>query len=459
MSLFDFDYISAFVVGFLIAYYLERYLELKSKHPDKWNQLRMLPWLSLLLSIVGHVFKIEFIDEFHYFIVFVFLGVFLFDIRDTRNVRNIFWLIGPYTLLIFLKIISEILMENSETREDLIGGLTTFLVFWIIGFGIYLNRQNKKEKEQRLKDEAERRILEKQKNSLENLVAIRTNEIMEQKAALEQSMEDLKATQNQLIHAEKMASLGELTAGIAHEIQNPLNFVNNFAELNTELIQELKEEQAKEPREFENEAQILEDINQNLLKIIHHGKRADGIIKGMLQHSRKSTGIKEAVDVNGLAEEYLKLAYHGLRAKDKSFNAQMDTDFDPTLGTIMAIPQDIGRVFLNIITNAFYVVNEKKKNLSNGVSTLEYSPLVKIVTRKVGDNVTISITDNGNGIPPSIIDKIFQPFFTTKPTGQGTGLGLSMSYDIITKGHNGEIEVKSEENVGTTFIITLPINS
>ncbi len=455
MDLFNILFLG--VQGFIIAFYLEKYLELKAKHADKWQKLQFLPLATALLCAIHQIFDCKFIDEYFYFILFVFLFIFLYDIKDSRNVKNVFWLIGPFTLLKFFQIMSEILMTDSKTQSDLTDGLTTFLVFWIIGFGIYLSRQNKKDKIQRLKDETERMALERQKNSLENLVALRTNEIMEQKIVLEKSMEELQATQTQLIHSEKMASLGELTAGIAHEIQNPLNFVNNFAELNTELIDELKQEQGKPERNYENEAQIIEDINQNLLKIIHHGKRADGIIKGMLQHSRKSTGQKEEIDINALAEEYLKLAYHGLRAKDKSFNAQMETDLDPNMGKVMAIPQDIGRVFLNIITNAFYVVNEKKKLELQTNEMQDYHPLVKVTTKRSATNITIAIKDNGNGIPEKIRDKIFQPFFTTKPTGQGTGLGLSMSYEIITKGHNGEIEVESKENIGTNFIITIPI--
>lgn len=267
---------------------------------------------------------------------------------------------------------------------------------------------------------------------------------------LEAALTDLKATQSQLIQSEKMASLGELTAGIAHEIQNPLNFVNNFSEVSMELIDEMEAEIAK--GDTAEAIVIATDIKQNLEKINYHGKRADNIVKGMLQHSRSSSGTKELSDINKLADEYLRLAYHGLRAKDKSFNATMKTHYDESIGNINIIPQDIGRVILNLITNAFYVVDEKKKQIRDG-----YEPTVSVSTKKVGDEVTISVKDNGKGIPQKVLDKIFQPFFTTKPTGQGTGLGLSLSYDIV-KAHGGELKVETKEGEGTIFIIQLPIS-
>jgi signal transduction histidine kinase len=245
-----------------------------------------------------------------------------------------------------------------------------------------------------------------------------------------------------------MASLGELTAGIAHEIQNPLNFVNNFSEVSKELLDEMKTELDK--GNLDDAKDIAGDVIQNLEKILHHGKRADGIVKGMLQHSRSSSGQKEPTDINVLADEYLRLAYHGLRAKDKSFNATLNTDYDETIGSIDIIPQDIGRVILNLITNAFYAVNEK-----SGFHVAGYEPTVQVSTKKQGNKVSIAVKDNGNGIPQKVLDKIFQPFFTTKPTGQGTGLGLSLSYDIV-KVHGGELKVETTENSGSIFIIELP---
>jgi signal transduction histidine kinase len=250
-----------------------------------------------------------------------------------------------------------------------------------------------------------------------------------------------------------MASLGELTAGIAHEIQNPLNFVNNFSEVNVELVDELKSERSKSKDERDEalEDEILNDVQQNLEKVLHHGKRADAIVKGMLQHSRASTGKKELTDINALADEYLRLSYHGMRAKDKNFNAEIKTNFDSSIGKINVVPQDIGRVLLNLFNNAFYAVSEKQKLTANG-----YQPIAKITTRKLNDKIEIRVEDNGNGIPQKVVDKIFQPFFTTKPTGQGTGLGLSLSYDII-KAHGGEIKVETKEGEGSEFIIQLPI--
>ncbi len=271
---------------------------------------------------------------------------------------------------------------------------------------------------------------------------------------IERAYTELKATQAQLIQSEKMASLGELTAGIAHEIQNPMNFINNFSEVNMELAAELKEGLAKlnitdaEKRQLE---EIADNINENEEKISHHGKRADAIVKGMLQHSRVSSGQKEPADINQLADEYLRLAYHGLRAKDKSFNVSLKTSFDENIGKINIVPQDIGRVLLNLYNNAFYAVNEKR--LIRGA---DYEPVVELITRKSVNKVEIILKDNGNGIPKKVLDKIFQPFFTTKPTGQGTGLGLSLSFDII-KAHGGEIKVDTVQGEYTTFIVDLPV--
>ncbi len=285
--------------------------------------------------------------------------------------------------------------------------------------------------------------LQLKNQKLEKLVEERT-------AELKQSIADLKATQTQLIHAEKMASLGELTAGIAHEIQNPLNFVNNFSEVSSELIAEMNEE--LDTGDLEEAKAISVDIKQNLEKITHHGKRADSIVKGMLQHSSSGTGKKEPTDINQLTDEYFRLAYHGLRAKDKSFNATLETDYDENLKKVDVIPQDIGRVILNLFTNAFYAVDEKKAKLKSE----DYKPTVSVSTEKTKDKVIIIVRDNGLGIPDQVRDKIFQPFFTTKPTGKGTGLGLSMSYDII-KTHKGTLEVDTESGTYTEFKIILPI--
>ncbi|HET6996760.1 MAG TPA: ATP-binding protein, partial [Chitinophagaceae bacterium] len=327
------------------------------------------------------------------------------------------------------------------------------------------------------------KAIKKQNELLETQVASRTNELNKanielnqsnatlavQRDDLEKTLGELKSTQAQLIQSEKMASLGELTAGIAHEIQNPLNFVNNFSEVNNELIDEVKtrwlsdqkEKTGPDPdpdsnRDRQELDALLDDISSNNEKIIHHGKRADAIVKGMLQHSRTGSGQKEATDINILADEYLRLAYHGLRARDKSFNAKFETDFDTSIGKINIVPQDMGRVILNLINNAFYAAPLPPKGGFRDPQS-KHVPTVRVSTKKEGNKILISIADNGPGIPPGLLDKIFQPFFTTKPAGQGTGLGLSLSYDII-KAHGGEIKVESKEGEGTTFIITIPIS-
>jgi two-component system, NtrC family, sensor kinase len=273
--------------------------------------------------------------------------------------------------------------------------------------------------------------------------------LQQQKEKVESTLKTLESTQSQLIQSEKMASLGELTAGIAHEIQNPLNFVNNFSEVNTELIDELEQEADK--GNISEIKSIAKNIKDNEQKINHHGKRADAIVKGMLQHVQASKGQKEPTDINALVDEYLRLAYHGFKAKDKDFNATMQSDLDPTMGNITIIPQDIGRVLLNLYNNALYAVSEWKKQQPEG-----YEPTVSVSTKKVDNKISISVKDNGNGIPQKVLDKIFQPFFTTKPTGQGTGLGLSMSYDII-KAHGGELKVESKEGEGARFEVLLPL--
>jgi len=322
----------------------------------------------------------------------------------------------------------KIAAQNRTRIYTLLAGLG---VIMLIGFFLYRNNQHQKRANL---------LLQQQKRETE-----------EQKQKAESALGELKATQAQLIQSEKMASLGELTAGIAHEIQNPLNFVNNFSEVNKELITELKEEVEKE--DWEEVKAIANDIEENEQKIMHHGRRAESIVKGMLEHSRASSGKKELTDINALVDECIRLSYHGLRAKNKEFNANINTGFDESIGKINIVPQDISRVLLNLFNNAFYAVNEKKAKL-NGT----YEPIVSVCTKNLNGKAEIVVTDNGNGIPPSIINKIFQPFFTTKPTGQGTGLGLSLSYDII-KAHTGEIQVESKEGEGSKFIIELPANN
>ncbi len=315
----------------------------------------------------------------------------------------------------------KIQTQNKTRTYAMLAGIG---VFMLIAFLLYRNNRNRKKANT---------LLQKQKEEVQS------------------TLSELKSTQAQLIQSEKMASLGELTAGIAHEIQNPLNFVNNFSEVNKELIDEMQQEMDKE--NYTDAKEISNDLKDNEEKILHHGKRADAIIKGMLQHSRKSAGQKELTDINALADEYLRLAYHGLRAKDKEFNATMKTDFDESIGNINIIPQDIGRVLLNLYNNAFYAVSEKSTSTSS-TKQENYELIVSVSTKKINDKVEIIVKDNGNGIPQKVVDKIFQPFFTTKPTGQGTGLGLSLSYDII-KAHGGELKVETKEGEGSEFIIEL----
>lgn len=276
--------------------------------------------------------------------------------------------------------------------------------------------------------------------------------LQQQKAITEEALKDLQATQVQLLQKEKMASLGELTAGIAHEIQNPLNFINNFSDINAELLNELQEIRTTEPRDPKLEDDIHTDIKNNFEKIIYHGKRADSIVKNMLLHSRTTEEAKRPVDINALVDEYFKLSFHAIRAKDKSFNAVMETNFDPAVGKIEVVQQDLGRVLLNLFNNAFYAVSAAVKNKTGE----EYLPKIIVATKKLSDQVHIIIRDNGTGIPPEVIAKIFQPFFTTKPTGEGTGLGLSLSYDIITKAHGGNLKVDTKEGEFTEFTIELP---
>lgn len=340
----------------------------------------------------------------------------------------------------------------ADEYNDYFETASLFAVVWLIAMAINNRKQRKRlaiEQQKAEQKEQELKITEALKAQLEIQVAERTTELTSQKALLEQTIIDLKETQSQLIQSEKMASLGELTAGIAHEIQNPLNFVNNFAELNLELIDEIKSElSAGNPEEA---IAIADDLRSNNEKIAHHGKRADSIVKGMLQHSRKSSGVKESTDINGLIDECMRLSYHGLRAKDKSFNANFKLDLDESIGKVNILSQDIGRVFLNLFNNAFYAVTEKKQETQS-----PYEPLVTVTTKKLAGTVLITITDNGKGIPAAVREKIFQPFFTTKPTGKGTGLGLSISYDIIVNGHCGKINLDSKEGEFTSFIIELP---
>jgi signal transduction histidine kinase len=383
------------------------------------------------------------------------IGIIYLSLKQTefKPVKPFLYSILPFVAFNFIKDFTQLV--NSEFHDKWSSYFESAIGFSIIWFFamFLINKKQRKdiEREQLKAIEREKEFQQSEmlKAKLEIQVAERTSELRQQKDELQKTLDELKTTQAQLIQSEKMASLGELTAGIAHEIQNPLNFVNNFSEVSKELIGEMNDELAVGNWQLAKE--IAGDIELNLEKINHHGKRADAIVKGMLQHSRTSSGQKELTDINALADEYLRLSYHGLRAKDKSFNADFKTEFDPNLPKINVVPQDIGRVILNLINNAFYAVNEKMKR---GVN--EYKPMVVVSTMLVNKKVEIIVKDNGDGIPESVKEKIFQPFFTTKPAGQGTGLGLSLSYDIVTKGHNGELKANSIDGSGTEFKIIIP---
>lgn len=449
---------------FLLAFFMFRYLRRSLKDSDlfdQWDKLLLGGMVASIALIVAEATAHQ-LRPFTPWVAYSFLLYIIYLINkkeEFKQGRSYLIAIFPFIAASLVSRIVETIdggfYRDLETYFEVAIG---FSFVWMIVMVIITNRQKKalaREREKTLEEERQNKIMATLKAELEVQVAERTAEITLQKEELQHALEDLRSTQSQLIHAEKMASLGELTAGIAHEIQNPLNFVNNFSEVNTELIAELKEEMDK--GNIDEAKAIADDIAANEEKINHHGKRADAIVKGMLQHSRSSSGVKESTDINELADEYLRLAYHGLRAKDKSFNATIKTDFDGSIGSIDVLPQDIGRAILNLITNAFYAVTERKSQsaearLPDGQG---YEPTVSVSTKKVNGRVEISVKDNGNGIPQKVLDKIFQPFFTTKPTGQGTGLGLSLSYDII-KTHGGELKVATKENEGAEFTIVLP---
>ncbi|HSK11575.1 MAG TPA: ATP-binding protein [Phnomibacter sp.] len=397
--------------------------------------------ISTLVQWIGYIILLA-----------LFYGI--YKVPAFGSVRNIMVSILPYTLVAILaalvKLISLKLYDRYETILDM---AEAFAFIWLVGSFIVFHRQRKAlERERKLREmEAiQNKITTQRKAELEVLVQERTRELSEQNQTLQQTLRDLSAAQAQLIHSEKMASLGQLMAGIAHEIKNPLNFVNNFSDLNTELTEELMF--ALEKDDKHEALEIAETIRENEQKIAHHGKRADSIVRSMLQHSRSGSGKRELVDLNNMADECLRLSYHGMRARERSFNAKMETHFDPAMGEVELIPEEMNRVLINICTNALYTVYERAKQEAG----TDYQPTVIVQTRAEADRWVIEIKDNGTGIPADVIDKVFQPFFTTKPTGEGTGLGLSMSYDIITKGHNGQLYVSSEPGKGSTFTITLP---
>ncbi|GJM27588.1 MAG: hypothetical protein DHS20C17_02230 [Cyclobacteriaceae bacterium] len=443
---------------FILAFFMFRYLHRSLRSSDslpRWDQILKAGMIASLVLLAVEIISDEInqVTTWLSYPLLLFIAYLIYWNPEFRERRSVFVAVLPFIIVSFLTKVT-ILANNEfyQEWEDVFDVAGVFSVIWMIVMLIITNKQNKalaREREKTLQEEKQNKIMAQLKADLEVQVVQRTSELTKQKEELQQALLELKETQNQLIHSEKMASLGELTAGIAHEIQNPLNFVNNFSEVNKELIEELKEAQVKGDRE--SVLAITQDILENEDKIMHHGKRAEAIVKSMLQHSRTSTGNKELTDINVLADEYLRLAYHGFRAKDKSFNATFKTVLADDLPKINVVAQDIGRVLLNLINNAFQAVRNVDK------------PEVVVTTRNGAKNIEISVEDNGPGIPDDIKDKIFQPFFTTKPAGKGTGLGLSLSYDIVTKGHMGQLTVESNKGeglpagqAGSIFTIILP---
>ena len=456
------------IIAIIIVRYLRQSMQTEINLP-KWDKVLTYIMYAAIILLATYLFfeAGRPVTKWFAHLLLLYLIYILYREKEFRQARPVLLAIAPFFILSLFNDIAELTDERRySTWKSLLGVAVGFSFIWMIAMWFITNKQRKAlEKEKiKTKEEAEQKtIMASLKDELEVQVAQRTAELTRQKEELQHALEELKSTQSQLIQSEKMASLGELTAGIAHEIQNPLNFVNNFSEVNKELIAEMREEMIK--GNYREVDALAKDVEENEEKINHHGKRADAIVKGMLQHSRKSSGQKEPTDINALADEYLRLSYHGLRAKDKTFNATMKTDFDESIGNINLISQDVGRVLLNLFNNAFYSVSEKQKAKKKmetaeasfqNVGRNEYMPTVSVTTGKSGENVGICVEDNGGGIPQNIIDKIFQPFYTTKPTGEGTGLGLSLSYDII-KAHGGSMDVESKEGEGSKFIIQLPI--
>jgi len=445
------------MMGLGLVYWGRKALDTPNRLPT-WDRWLVRAWQAAVL-----VFVVGLLDES--------VGAWLDDLFlaavmalgaavgwQLRAYRPAFWVgvgLAPYAAYMLLGVLLRPLGSNIVRDVDEHGNFEGILVFWV-GILFFVARSQHKtlaaEAKRRLDAEQEQHRIVTQNHTLEYEVNQRTAALARQTNELRTTLQELRDTQDQLIQAEKMASLGELTAGIAHEIQNPLNFVNNFAEVSTELAQELAEERSRSPRDTQLEAELLSDLKQNILKITQHGRRASSIVRGMLEHSRASTGERTLTDLNALADEYLRLAYHGLRAKDKSFNATLNTDLAADLPAVAVVPQDIGRVLLNLFTNAFYAVHRRQQQGEPG-----YAPTVSVRTKRVGDEVEVCVQDNGTGIAEDVQQKIFQPFFTTKPSGEGTGLGLSLAHDIVTKGHGGTLAVESKEGQGSLFSIILPV--
>ncbi len=418
---------------------------------------RILLWVKITLALFAFYFGSSFFvpswipDLVSYLSILFPLVVSLYYIISSwKNLRGAQWsivagLLASFFFLLSIIVTPVLFPETIYRNRWIVYFLYTgFLLSFPASLLVYVAMRFKEiVKEVRHNAAQVVRLSEEKKQEALNRQKLLEEEVNRQTA-------EIRANQARLIQSEKMASLGELTAGIAHEIQNPLNFVNNFSEVSAELVDEMDEELDK--GDVVEAKAISADIKQNLEKIRHHGKRADFIVKGMLEHSRTSTGERQVTNINALTDEFLKLSYHGLRAKDKNFNAELVTNFDTNLPNVNIVQQDIGRVLINLFGNAFYAVNQKAKTEDEG-----YKPTVEVSTAKENGSIFIKVKDNGNGIPENIRDKIMQPFFTTKPTGEGTGLGLSLSYDIVVKGHGGAIDVNTKEGEFTEFVVKLSI--
>jgi two-component system NtrC family sensor kinase len=434
-----------YLAALLLVNRLNKSIKFSPLRPKWRTLLNSAQWGIIVLFIATQaIFHHDAETEFIGLGLLLAIVLYINNQEDFQSFR--FYTTAHYPLII----VGLIDSLTSLIAPDFYDKYGNFFEWGVVGAFVWIFGRWATSKKQR----EELKIASERNAQLDILVAERTGELTRQKNELEKTVTLLQTTQQQLIQSEKLASLGELTAGIAHEIQNPLNFVNNFSDVSIELIDEMEQELAA--GHTEDVVAIANDIKQNLEKIRHHGQRADGIVKSMLQHSRASTGQKEPVSINALADEYFRLAYHGLRAKDKTFNAELVMNFAENLPTINVIPQDIGRVLLNLFTNAFYATQQKTK-----IAGPDYKPAVEIKTSLIKvspgkQSIEIRVKDNGIGMPEHIKDKVLQPFFTTKPTGEGTGLGLSLSYDIVVKGHGGNIDLTSQEGEGSEFIITLP---
>jgi len=448
-------------VAVVFARLLRKFLNTAQRAP-RWDKILDKIWVpGVVILGLAAVFQLQtkLLDETYLLFVYLTFIALLLQLRSYKPARTLLLALVPFALYSFFELLLNVVATGFiKEYDDTFDSWQGFSVIWMVTFA-FIARNQKRSLETDLllreKEEQEKLRIATQNTELERMVSERTAALTQQAEALQSALTELRTTQAQLIQAEKMASLGELTAGIAHEIQNPLNFVNNFAEVSVELCQELREEVEKvELAEADKNylLEILNDLSHNQLKINQHGQRASSIVRGMLQHSRASTGERQSTDLNGLADEYLRLAYHGLRAKDKTFNATFNTNFDEAVQKVEVLPQDLGRVLLNLFNNAFYAVQQRQKQGEPG-----YQPTVTVSTKQLPQQVEIRVRDNGTGIPETLRRKIFQPFFTTKPTGEGTGLGLSLSYDIVTKGHGGTLAVESQEGKGTEFIISLPV--